>query len=176
MIRLQVIDDEPAILKAIQRLLRQEDWQVDTFSDPQDALQALTRASYNLILCDLRMPQLDGITYLQFARQRQPGAMRLLFSGHGDRESLVQAINQAQVQRFISKPWDDYELLETLRSYLQLQQLQMEQQRLLLQVQQQQDQLQRQQQALQEMQRRHPQLFSLTRAEDGSILLEEHPG
>ncbi len=176
MIRLQVIDDEPAILKAIQRLLRQEDWQVDTFSDPQDALQALTRASYNLILCDLRMPQLDGITYLQFARQRQPGAMRLLFSGHGDRESLVQAINQAQVQRFISKPWDDYELLETLRSCLQLQQLQMEQQRLLLQVQQQQDQLQRQQQALQEMQRRHPQLFSLTRAEDGSILLEEHPG
>ena len=176
MIRLQVIDDEPAILKAIQRLLRQEDWQVDTFSDPQDALQALTRASYNLILCDLCMPQLDGITYLQFARQRQPGAMRLLFSGHGDRESLVQAINQAQVQRFISKPWDDYELLETLRSCLQLQQLQMEQQRLLLQVQQQQDQLQRQQQALQEMQRRHPQLFSLTRAEDGSILLEEHPG
>ena len=176
MIRLQVIDDEPAILKAIQRLLRQEDWQVDTFSDPQDALQALTRASYNLILCDLRMPQLDGITCLQFARQRQPGAMRLLFSGHGDRESLVQAINQAQVQRFISKPWDDYELLETLRSCLQLQQLQMEQQRLLLQVQQQQDQLQRQQQALQEMQRRHPQLFSLTRAEDGSILLEEHPG
>ncbi len=176
MIRLQVIDDEPAILKAIQRLLRQEDWQVDTFSDPQDALQALTRASYNLSLCDLRMPQLDGITYLQFARQRQPGAMRLLFSGHGDRESLVQAINQAQVQRFISKPWDDYELLETLRSCLQLQQLQMEQQRLLLQVQQQQDQLQRQQQALQEMQRRHPQLFSLTRAEDGSILLEEHPG
>ena len=176
MIRLQVIDDEPAILKAIQRLLRQEDWQVDTFSDPQDALQALTGASYNLILCDLRMRQLDGITYLQFARQRQPGAMRLLFSGHGDRESLVQAINQAQVQRFISKPWDDYELLETLRSCLQLQQLQMEQQRLLLQVQQQQDQLQRQQQALQEMQRRHPQLFSLTRAEDGSILLEEHPG
>ena len=176
MIRLQVIDDEPAILKAIQRLLRQEDWQVDTFSDPQDALQALTGASYNLILCDLRMPQLDGITYLQSARQRQPGAMRLLFSGHGDRESLVQAINQAQVQRFISKPWDDYELLETLRSCLQLQQLQMEQQRLLLQVQQQQDQLQRQQQALQEMQRRHPQLFSLTRAEDGSILLEEHPG
>lgn len=176
MIRLQVIDDEPAILKAIQRLLRQEDWQVDTFSNPQDALQALTGASYNLILCDLRMPQLGGITYLQFARQRQPGAMRLLFSGHGDRESLVQAINQAQVQRFISKPWDDYELLETLRSCLQLQQLQMEQQRLLLQVQQQQDQLQRQQQALQEMQRRHPQLFSLTRAEDGSILLEEHPG
>lgn len=176
MIRLQVIDDEPANLKAIQRLLRQEDWQVDTFSDPQDALRALTGASYNLILCDLRMPQLDGITYLQFARQRQPGAMRLLFSGHGDRESLVQAINQAQVQRFISKPWDDYELLETLRSCLQLQQLQMEQQRLLLQVQQQQDQLQRQQQALQEMQRRHPQLFSLTRAEDGSILLEEHPG
>lgn len=86
MIRLQVIDDEPAILKAIQRLLRQEDWQVDTFSNPQDALQALTGASYNLILCDLRMPQLDGITYLQFARQRQPGAMRLLFSGHGDRE------------------------------------------------------------------------------------------
>lgn len=64
MIRLQVIDDEPAILKAIQRLLRQEDWQVDTFSDPQDALQALTGPSYNLILCDLRMPQLDGITYL----------------------------------------------------------------------------------------------------------------
>jgi DNA-binding NtrC family response regulator len=175
MIRLQVVDDEPAILSAIQRLLRKEGWEIDTFNDPQQALLALTQKPYNLILCDLHMPQLNGITYLQFARQRQPEALRLLFSGRGDRESLVQAINSAQVQRFISKPWDDYELLATLRSALQVQQLQAEQHRLLTQIQQQQNQLHSHRDTLLEMQRRHPQLFQLKLGEDGSILLYEEP-
>lgn len=175
MIRIQVIDDEPYILNAVQRLLRKEDWEVDTFSDAQQALQALTGAPYNLILCDLHMPHLDGITYLQFARQRQPNALRLLFSGHGDRESLVQAINSAQVQRFINKPWDDYELLETLRNAVQVQHLQAEQHRLLAQIQQQQEQLNSHRHTLLEMQRQHPQLFQLKLGEDGCILLYEEP-
>lgn len=175
MIRLQVVDDEPSVLHAIKRLLRKEDWEVDTYEDPQQALQALTGVPYNLILCDLHMPHLDGITYLQFARQRQPDAMRLLFSGHGDRDSLVQAINNAQVQRFISKPWDDYELLETLRNAVQVQHLQAEQHRLLTQIQQQQQQLNSHRHALLEMQRQHPQLFQLKLGEDGSILLYEEP-
>ncbi|MDP2246114.1 response regulator [Pseudomonas sp.] len=173
MIRIQVIDDEPSILHAVKRLLRKEDWEVDTYDDPQQALQALTEAPYNLILCDLHMPRLDGITYLQFARQRQPDAMRLLFSGRGDRGSLVQAINNAQVQRFISKPWDDYELLETLRNALHVQHLQAEQHRLLMQIQQQQQQLNSHHHTLLEMQRQHPQLFQLKLGEDGSILLYE---
>jgi DNA-binding NtrC family response regulator len=175
MIRIQVVDDEPAILNSLQRLLRKEDWEIDTFSDPQEALQALTGAPYNLILSDLHMPQLDGVTYLQFARQRQPDAMRLLFSGHGDRDSLVQAINNAQVQRFISKPWDDYELVETLRNALHVQQLQAEQHRLLTQIQHQQKQISSHRHTLQEMQRLHPQLLQLKFAEDGSVLLDEEP-
>ena len=173
MTRIQVVDNEPSILSALYRLLRKEDWEIETFSDPQQALLALAGAPYNLILCDLHMPHLDGITYLQFARQKQPNAMRLLFSGHGDRDSLVQAINNAQVQRFISKPWDDYELLETLRNAVQVQQLQAEQQRLLARIKQQQKQLNSHRQTLMEMQHLHPELFQLKLGEDGSILLYE---
>jgi response regulator RpfG family c-di-GMP phosphodiesterase len=101
--------------------------------------------------------------------------MRLLFSGHGDRDSLVQAINNAQVQRFISKPWDDYELVETLRNALHVQQLQAEQHRLLTQIQHQQKQISSHRHTLQEMQRLHPQLLQLKFAEDGSVLLDEEP-
>lgn len=173
MIRIQVIDDEPSILHALKRLVRKEDWEVHTYEDPQDALQAMTVTPYNVILCDLHMPHIDGVTYLQFARQRQPDALRLLFSGHSDRDSLIQAINGAQVQRFISKPWDDYELLETLRNAVQVQQLLAEQHRLLAQVKHQQQQLNNHRNALLDMQRQHPQLFQLQLGEDGSIFLDE---
>lgn len=66
---IQILDDDPAILAALKRVLRAENWQIHTFTDPQAALQALAENSYAVIMTDLHMPQLDGITYLQFAKQ-----------------------------------------------------------------------------------------------------------
>ncbi|MET1076416.1 MAG: response regulator [Pseudomonas sp.] len=173
MITIQLLDDEEHVLKSLHRLLRPQGWDVHLFTDPDLALAALTEHDYAVIVSDLKMPQLDGITYLQFAKQRQPHAMRLLLSGHGDRQTLMQAINQAEIYRFLSKPWEDYEIVTALRSAIDLHQLRSENQRLLKQVRQQQGALERQQQELMRLEAENPGLTRVLRDADGSVLLDD---
>lgn len=173
MSRLLLLDDEPAVVNAICRELRGEGWQLDAFTDPQVVLEALSQNTYELILSDLRMPELDGIAFLQFAKQLQPDALRLLLSGDSDRETLVRAINRAEVYRFISKPWDAYELRSTLHTCLELQHSQVERKALLERVRQQQHAIDAHEAHLRKMRQEHPEIFAVARSEDGAILLED---
>lgn len=176
MIKIQLVDDEPQILKSLQRVLRPHNWEIHAFDDPQVALQALTEHNYAVVVSDLRMPQLDGITYLQFAKQRQPHAIRMLLTGHGDRESMMKAINQAEVYRFLSKPWEDYELVTGVRAAIDLHLLREENQRLLAQVRSQQTALDRQQQELLRLEAEHPGITQVLRDEQGAVLLDLDSG
>lgn len=173
MITIQLLDDDPAILSALKRVFHDEDWTIETFTDPQEALRALSITAYTVIVSDLHMPQLDGVTYLQFAKQLQPHSVRLLLSGQGDRDSLTKAINHAGVYRFISKPWDDYELLSTLRAGIELYQLQAERRQLLDELQRQKNIITQQQNEWRQLQKKHPVLLEVLRDEDGNILLSE---
>lgn len=173
MIKIQLLDDEPNILSALQRVLRREpDWTVHAFSDPQAALDALAENQYAVIISDYQMPSLDGVTFLQFAKQSQPHAVRMILSAHGDRESMMHAINRAEIYRFLPKPWDDYELKATLRSAIDLHMLRHENQRLLAQVRQQQAILQQQQQELLRLEAENPGLTRVHRDQDGAVLIE----
>jgi two-component system probable response regulator PhcQ len=173
MINIQLVDDDPSILSALKRIVRDEGWKVDTYTDPQDALAALSQKAYAVIVSDLHMPELDGITFLQFSKQIQPDAMRLLLSGYGDRDSLTKAINNASIYRFVSKPWETYELLSTLRSAVELYQLQNERRQLLDELQQQKNIISRHKNEWQRLQIKHPTLLEVIRDEDGNILLGE---
>ncbi|WP_373387425.1 response regulator [Pseudomonas alcaligenes] len=173
MIKIQLVDDERNILASLQRLLRPHPWEVHAFSDAQEALQALTEHEYAVIISDYKMPNLDGITYLQFAKQRQPHAMRMVLSGHGDRQSMMQAINRAEIYRFLSKPWEDYEIETALQAAIDLYQLRSENQRLLAQVRNQQNALERQRQELQRLEQEHPGITRVLRDADGALLLED---
>lgn len=173
MINIQLVDDDPAILSALKRVVHDEGWAIDTYTDPQEALVALSINSYAVIVSDLHMPQLDGITYLQFSKQLQPHAIRLLLSGHGDRDSLTKAINHASIYRFVSKPWDSYELLSALRSAAELYQLQSERRQLLDELQRQKNIIARHQNEWQQIQKKHPALLEVLRDEDGNILLDD---
>jgi DNA-binding NtrC family response regulator len=104
--RIQLVDDDLGTLKALQRLLREKSWQVDCFHDVSSALIALDTNDYSVIIADYRMPKLDGIGYLEWARQKQPHATRLMISGYPESNTVLQAINRAEVFRFI-KPWDN---------------------------------------------------------------------
>jgi DNA-binding NtrC family response regulator len=175
MIKIQLVDDEPHILSSLQRLLRPHHWEIHAFSDPQVALEALTQHEYAVIISDYRMPNLDGITYLQFAKQRQPHAMRMVLSGHGDRQSMMQAINRAEIYRFLSKPWEDYEIEAALHSAIDLYNLRQENQRLLDQLHHQQSELDRQEQELRRLEAMHPGITRVRRDEDGAVLLDDEP-
>ncbi|MCO6057986.1 response regulator [Pseudomonas sp. MOB-449] len=171
MIKIQIVDDEPHILSALRRLLRPQGWELHAFTDAQQALQALTEHEYAAIVSDYKMPSLDGITYLQFAKQRQPHALRMVLSGHGDRESMMQAINRAEIYRFLSKPWEDYEIETSLRAAIDLYQLRSENQRLLERVRRQRNALERQRRELLRLEAEQPGITRVRRDAEGALLL-----
>lgn len=131
MIRIQLVDDEPNILSALKRLLRPNGWEIHAYDNVEAALGGLLEYEFAVIISDYQMPTADGVTYLQFAKQRQPDAMRLVLSAYGDRKSMIEAINQAEVYRYLSKPWDDYEVVAAIRSAIDVYQLKTENQRLI---------------------------------------------
>lgn len=131
MIRIQLVDDEPNILSALKRLLRPNGWEIHAYDNVEAALGGLLEHEFAVIISDYQMPTADGVTYLQFAKQRQPDAMRLVLSAYGDRNSMIKAINQAEVYRYLSKPWDDYEVVAAIKSAIDVYQLKTENQRLI---------------------------------------------
>lgn len=170
---IQIVDDEPPILSALQRALRPLGCSIHAFSDVQEALQALTSHEYAVIVSDYKMPGLDGITYLRFARQRQPEALRMILSGHGDRDSMIQAINSAEIYRFLSKPWEDYEIEAALRSAVELYRSRLQNRQLMDRVRSQQDALRRHQEELLRLEAKYPGLTQVRRDADGALLLDD---
>ncbi len=173
MIRIQIVDDEPNILRSLARVLRSDEWQLECCSDPHEALEALQYNEYGLIISDYQMPGLDGVTYLRFARQRQPEAVRMVLTGQADRSAMMKAINQAEVHRFLVKPWDEYELRAAVHSALSLYRMRKENQNLIAQLSRQQTILNAQKQELLRLERDHPGLIQVNRDSDGSILIDE---
>lgn len=123
MSRIMIVDDEMPILKALQRLLRIAPCigggrtyalEVDAFAFPEEALRSAGHVAYDLVLSDYRMPGMDGIELLKAIKRRQPDAARLILSGYADLNALVRAINEVGIDRFIGKPWNDYELVSAI--------------------------------------------------------------
>lgn len=172
-IKIQLVDDEPSILKSLQRLLKPFGWDIHAFDNPTEALEALLEHDYAVIVSDYKMPTMDGVTYLRFAKQRQPDAMRMILSAHGDRHSMIQAINQAEIYRFLSKPWEDYEIEAALRAAIDLSQLKAENRRLLQEVHVQQQRVRERESELLRLEREHPGITRVRRDEDGSVMIDE---
>jgi len=174
MIKIQLVDDEPNILSALKRLLKPQGWEIHTFDKVEAALNALMEHDYAVIISDYQMPTADGVTYLQFARQRQPDAMRLVLSAHGDRNSMIKAINKAEVYRFLSKPWDDYEVVAAIRSAIDLYDLKTENRKLLKEVREQREMLYAREQELLRLEAENPGITRVQRDTDGSVLIGDH--
>ncbi|HRP95354.1 MAG TPA: response regulator [Rhodocyclaceae bacterium] len=137
--RILLVDDEPGVLNALRRLLmltpcafngQRFRLQVDTFGDPAAALRAAGHTAYELVISDYRMPGMDGVQLLKGVRELQPRAVRFILSGYADLEALIGAINEAQISRFIGKPWNDYELVAAIAQGLAYRALQVETERL----------------------------------------------
>lgn len=123
MSRILIVDDEESILKALRRLLRVApcvygnqsfNLEVHTFSSPEAALENARHESYDLFISDFRMPVMDGIEFLKAAKAIQPDAARLILSGYADLNALLRAVNEVGIERFIGKPWNDYELMSAI--------------------------------------------------------------
>jgi len=136
------VDDEPNILSALRRSLRTEHWRVLTANSGAEALETLAHENVDLVISDMRMPEMDGARLLEQVSQRWPASIRILLTGHADMNATVAAINRGRIFRYLNKPWDDEELRATVRQGLDLLALEREKQRLEVLTQQQNAQLQ----------------------------------
>ena len=132
MSRILIVDDEESILKALRRLLSLTTNQlaIDLFTTPEEALAKARHTPYDLVLSDYRMPGMNGVQFLTALRAIQPNAARLILSGYADLNGLIGAINEAGISRFITKPWDDDELISTITQTLAQREETLETQRL----------------------------------------------
>ena len=136
-----VVDDEPSILSALRRLLATASYRVLTAGSGAAALEVLGANEVDLIISDMRMPGMSGADLLSQAQALYPETMRILLTGYSEIESVVRAINEGGVYRYLSKPWDEHDLLLTLKQALEQQRLRKETARLLILTQQQNEQL-----------------------------------
>lgn len=112
---LVVVDDEPEVLRSVHDLLRY-DYKVHTFTHPAEALTALgDLADVSVIMSDQRMPEMPGVQFLHKAKELRPDATRLLMTGYADIKAVIDAINQGNVYRYITKPWEPEEFLGVIR-------------------------------------------------------------
>ena len=119
MAKILIIEDEKAIRNVLSNIVIEEDknHEVDTAENGLDGFQMLTQNTYDLVLCDIKMPKMDGIELLEKAIAIQPELPIVMISGHGDLDTAVESIKKGAFD-YISKPPDLNRLLNTIRNGL----------------------------------------------------------
>ena len=122
MANILIIDDEKAIRKTLTEILSYEGYKIDEAGDGEEGLKKFSEKAYDLVLCDIKMPKLDGIEFLEKAKTVNPDIPVIMISGHGNIDTAVEAVKKGAFD-YISKPPDLNRLLITLRNALDKQNL-----------------------------------------------------
>lgn len=109
------VDDEPGVLQSLKRLFRKEGYEMYFAANGDEALEIMKKNQVDLIMTDYRMPEMNGVEFLRKAIEINPDSLRLILSGYADAKVVCDAIDHGQVYRFLTKPWDDEMLLESVR-------------------------------------------------------------
>ncbi|MDP2810731.1 MAG: response regulator [Rhodocyclaceae bacterium] len=135
------VDDEASILSSLRRLFRQHGYNILTAEGGAQGMEVLEKEPVDLVVSDMRMPEMDGAKFLEQVRLRWPHVVRILLTGYADVTSTIDAINRGEIYRYIAKPWDDNDIVLTVRDALDHKRLESENLRLLALTQRQNDEL-----------------------------------
>lgn len=160
-----VVDDEENVCRALRRTLRQEGYHVVTANDPARALELLKVTKVDMVISDHLMPNMTGLEFLKIVHDRHPDCMRIMLTGHADMQTAIDAINQGEIYRFLTKPWDDTELKVTIHLAFEQLELMRENRRLLTAV-------RRQYDLIKSLEREYPGIGKLVKDSDGAIIID----
>ncbi len=113
---LLIVDDEPSVRHALERLLRREGYEIHSAADAADADRILNAKPIDVILCDQDMPGVTGIEFLLKAAQQYPHQRRLMISGRFQSGDVAKAMDAGAIHKFMMKPWDDAILKADIRA------------------------------------------------------------
>ncbi len=108
------VDDEEKVLKALQRGLANQPCNTLFAAGGKEALEIIEHNRVQVLVTDMRMPEMSGLDLLGIVKNKYPYIIRLILSGYADTETLLGAINEGEIYRFIPKPWNHDEELKTV--------------------------------------------------------------
>jgi len=119
-VKILCVDDERNVLRALQRVFMDSDYEILIAESADEGIDILkqNRDSIQLIISDYRMPGMNGVDFLKEAYRISPDTIRIVLSGYADIASMVEAINEGHIYKFIPKPWNDEELKVTISTAL----------------------------------------------------------
>ncbi|OAI18911.1 response regulator receiver protein [Methylomonas koyamae] len=169
--KILIVDDEPNVLKALGRLLKA--YAAVTVESAEEALLIAEQQAFDLVISDYRMPGINGIDFLILFKRLQPDAIRVVLTGFADLEGAQHAINEAEVFRFINKPWSNLEIVHVVESGLAHKRMLLENRALADQVRAQQKLLAEKDALIRALEAEEPGITKVNWAEDGSIILDD---
>ena len=113
-IKVLFVDDEPNVLNAIKRIFVDEDYEIITAHSAMEGMAVMKNNEVRVVVSDYRMPDINGIEFLREVNEHWPETVRIVLSGYADIASIVAAVNEGQIYKFIPKPWNDDELRMTV--------------------------------------------------------------
>ncbi len=119
MLTVLLVDDDELLLKAARLVLEGDGARVHAFSDPVAALQSAGRNRYDVVISDMRMPGMDGLSLLSRVREVNPKSKRILVSAYREFDDIIHAFNDGLLDRFLIKPWQPVALRRVVRSCMQ---------------------------------------------------------
>ena len=112
-----IVDDEEMVITSIKAFLQLEtDYDIHGFTDPEQAADFVRQNRVDVAVSDYLMPKMNGIQLLGRVKESQPETSRVLLTGHADKQSAIQAINQVALFQYLEKPWDNSQLLLVVQS------------------------------------------------------------
>lgn len=161
---LLVVDDEQNIRNALHRLLRREEYDIVLASGPFEALEVVQEFEVGVVLSDHAMPGMTGIELLRRVKELDPRTIRMVLTGHADLDMAIDAINNGEVTKFFTKPWDDHQLKADLRLAFQNLHLQAQLHRVM-------EALRRRNQVIDHLEQQYPGITRIERNSDGAIVI-----
>jgi response regulator RpfG family c-di-GMP phosphodiesterase len=120
------VDDESNILSSLKRLFRPFGYRIFTAESGAQGLEIMGREAVDLVVSDMRMPEMNGAQFLEKVNEHWPETVRILLTGYADIGSTIDAINKGHIYRYISKPWEDNDIVLAIRHALRQKQLEQE--------------------------------------------------
>jgi DNA-binding NtrC family response regulator len=164
--KILLVDDSRNVLRSLERTFQDEGYEILKAASAREALKILEAETVDMIISDENMPELSGTELLRLVREKCPDIIRIMITGLTDIKVAKDAINRGEIYRFFNKPWDELELLITVREAFKSRLLEKENTRLKSEV-------KKQQQLLKELEMQYPGITRKQVSKDGAFIIDD---
>lgn len=117
--RILLVDDESSVLSALKRALFDEPLEIVASISAEEALKIMAEQTFKVVISDERMTGMQGAEFLAHVKADYPETIRMMLTGHATLEATMKAVNKGEIYRFFTKPWNDHDLIFSIRAALE---------------------------------------------------------